>query len=100
MAVVQLTEIVFSRDFAPGDMRTFNLLSWLHADFAANGTSATLLNSLTAPVQSYQTALLRGTNLSITPDSTLEGPALSGRVATGTVTSLTYGRGFNTDIAI
>ena len=85
-------------------MPNFNVLDWLHADVRSNGTLATLLKSPSAPVQDYQTAFLRGTNLAITPDANPnaipEGPALAGRVASGTVTSLVYGRGLDSQIAV
>jgi hypothetical protein len=85
-------------------MLNFNVLDWLHADVRSNGTIATLLNSPYPQLPDYETAFLLGTNLAITPDANANsipaGPALSGRIASSTVTSLVYGRGFDSQIAV
>ena len=92
MAVVRVNEVATPLGVLSGNMPTFNMLNWLYADAQPNGTSATLLNSLEpfSATRDYQTAILRGTGLTIPSDYGINGTPLPTRVASGTVTSLTF----------
>ena len=98
MAIVQINRIGSIYGPSLGSMPSFNLLDWNAVDTNASGTSATLLNSRSAPVSYLQSASITGTGLNITPDRTpvispIGGPALSTRVATGTITGLSFAAG-------
>ncbi len=92
MAVVRVNEVVTSAGVQSGNMPTFNMLDWRYADAQADGTYAVLLIALTpnSATRDYQTAILRGTGLTIPSDYGVNGTPLPTRVASGTVTSLTY----------
>ncbi len=92
MAVVRVNEVVTVAGVQSGNMPTFNMLDWRYADARADGTYAVLLNALTASsaTRDYQTAILRGTGLTIHSDYGVNGTPLPAREASGTVTSLTY----------
>ena len=89
---------------AASGMPNFNFSSWLNASVSSNnpassGTSGTFLSSIwastsLAPTTAYEALFFRGTNLTITPDDganmTADGPALSTRTGSGTITEMIY----------